>query len=123
MVGDNLGEFVLDKVGIGRLTSDDTEGSCGGIDSASFDVPTGRLGEEEQTRCEDQCPEELDTDRDSVRSSIESVLAGVDDTVGKQNTNSDAELVARDDRTSDLSGSNLTEVEDLRSVLARSNRI
>ena len=108
MVGNDFSELVLNKVRVGRLSSDDTEGSSGGIDSASLDVPTRRLGKEEETRSENQGPEELDTDWDSVRARVESVLAGVDDTVGQEDTDGDAELVARDDGTSDLSRGNLT---------------
>jgi hypothetical protein len=57
-------------------------------------------------------PEELDTDGDSVGSGIGSVLGGVDDTGCEEETDGDAELVAGDDGTSDLSGGDFRHVQD-----------
>ena len=54
MVSDNLGEFLLDVVGVGRLSSDPGESHGSLVDSALLDEPTGRLREEEESNSEDQ---------------------------------------------------------------------
>lgn len=54
VVGDNLGEFLGDVVGVGGLTSDPGEGGSSFVDSALLDEPSRRLGEEEESSSEDQ---------------------------------------------------------------------
>jgi len=54
----------------------------------------------------------LDTDWDSVGTSIHPVLGRIDDTVGDQDTDGDTELVSGYDGTSDLSRGDFGEVED-----------
>jgi hypothetical protein len=54
----------------------------------------------------------LNTHWDSVGTSVHPVLSGVDDTVGNQDTDGDAELVSRYDGTSNLSRGDLGEVKD-----------
>jgi hypothetical protein len=44
VVGDDLGEFLGNVVGVGGLTSNPSESSGSLIDSALLDEPTGRLG-------------------------------------------------------------------------------
>lgn len=86
IVGDNFGEFLLDVLGIGGLTSDSRQGSSGIFDSSLFDKPSWRIGKEEETGTEDQSPSELNGDWDSVRRSVSSVLGSVDDTRSEQKT-------------------------------------
>ena len=57
-------------------------------------------------------PEELDSNGDPVRTSVGPVLGCVNDATGQEETNSDTELVAGYDSSSDLSGSNFGHVEN-----------
>lgn len=57
-------------------------------------------------------PEELNGDWDSVRSRVHAVLRGVHDTSSKEETNGDAELVARYNRTTDFTRCDFTHVEN-----------
>ena len=54
VVGDDLGEFLGDVVGVGGLTTDSSEGGGGFVDSALLDEPSRRLGEEEESSSENQ---------------------------------------------------------------------
>lgn len=54
----------------------------------------------------------MNTDRDSVRSSVGPVLGGVNDTGSEEETDGDTELVSRDDGSSDLSGCDFRHVEN-----------
>ena len=112
VVGDDLGEFLLDVVGVGWLTSHDRQGLGRSFGLTSLDVPSGGLGKEEKTCGEDDGPKELDCDGDSVRSGIVPVLGRVDDAVGEKDTDGDTELVTGHNCSSDLSGSNLGKVKD-----------
>ena len=60
----------------------------------------------------DQSPQELDGDWDTVGASVIPVLCRVGDTTGEQNADSDGELIARYQSTTDLSWSNFGHVED-----------
>ena len=112
MVGDDLSELILNVLGIGRLATDASERIGGLVELALLDVETRRFGEESKTSGEDDGPEELDGDRDTVGASVTAVLGGVDNAVGKQDTDGDAELVSSNDGTTDLLGSNLGHVQD-----------
>jgi hypothetical protein len=112
VVETHLGKLLLNVVGVGGLTSDSGKRFGGVIESALFDVPSRRFGEEGDTTAEDECPEELNSDGDSVRSRVRSVLGGVADTRGEKQSDGDGELVSRDNGTSDLSWGDLTHVED-----------
>lgn len=110
MVGDDLGKLVLDVLRVDRLATDAGQGLCGLVELALLDEETGRLREQGQTPTENESPKELDGDGDSVGASVTAVLGRVDDAVGKQDTNGDAELVPSDDGTTNLAGSNLGHV-------------
>lgn len=94
VVGDDLGELVLDVVGVDGLATDIGERLSGLLELALLDVETGGFGEEEETRGEDDGPQKLDGDGDAVGAGVVAVLCGVDDAVGEQDTDGDAELVA-----------------------------
>jgi hypothetical protein len=80
VVGDDLGELILDVGRVSGLTTNAGERAGGIVDAALLDVPTGRLGEEGETGTEDESPEELDGDGDAVRARVGSVLRAVADT-------------------------------------------
>jgi len=112
VVGDNLGKFLLDVGRLGGLTTNTSEGARSVIETPTLDVPPGRFGEKGDTATEDESPSELDGDGDTVRTGVETVLGGVHDTGGEEETDGNVELVARDDGTTDLAGSNLGHVEN-----------
>ncbi|KFZ08750.1 hypothetical protein V501_05831 [Pseudogymnoascus sp. VKM F-4519 (FW-2642)] len=112
VVGDDLGKFVLDVVGLNWLATNGRESLGGVFEPALLDVETGRLGQEEETGREDDGPQELHGNGDAVGSGVVAVLCGVDDTVGEEDTNGDAELVAGHEGTADLLGGDLRHVQD-----------
>jgi hypothetical protein len=54
----------------------------------------------------------LNGDRDTVRASVVTVLGGLVDAGGEEETDGDSELVAGDDGTTNLLGRNLGHVQD-----------
>lgn len=112
VVGDDLGELVLDVVGVNWLATNGCEGLGGELELALLDEETGRLGQEEETSREDDGPQELHGDGDTVRSGIIAVLGGVDNAVGEEDTDGDAELVTGHEGTADLLGRDLGHVQN-----------
>lgn len=110
VVGNDLSEFILDVFGINGLATNTGKSSGGLVELSLLDKVTGRVREDGKTTSEDNGPQELHGNRDTVRASILALLGSVDDAVGEQNTDGDAELVAGNDSTTDLLGSNLGHV-------------
>lgn len=94
MVGNDFSEFILDVFRVEGLATNTTKRYGGFVELALLDPVTWRLGQKSKTSAEDESPQELDGDGDTVRASIAAVLSRIDDTVGEQDTNGDAELVA-----------------------------
>ncbi|KFZ18290.1 hypothetical protein V502_04170 [Pseudogymnoascus sp. VKM F-4520 (FW-2644)] len=105
-------ELVLDVVGVNWLATNGCEGLGGALELALLDEETGRLGQEEETSREDDGPQELHGDGDTVGSGIIAALGGVDDAVGEEDTDGDAELVTGHEGTADLLGRDLGHVQD-----------
>ncbi|KFZ02513.1 hypothetical protein V500_00150 [Pseudogymnoascus sp. VKM F-4518 (FW-2643)] len=112
VVGDDLGELVLDVVGVNWLATNGCEGLGGALELALLDEETGRLGQEEETSREDDGPQELHGDGDTVGSGIIAALGGVDNAVGEEDTDGDAELVTGHEGTADLLGRDLGHVQN-----------
>lgn len=112
VVGNDLSKLVLDVLRVDGLATDTAESGGSLVELSLLDVETRGLGEESKTGGEDDGPQELDGDRDTVRSSIAAVLGGVDDAVGEQNTDGDAELVTSNNGTTDLLGGDLGHVQN-----------
>ena len=102
VVGNDLSQFVLDVFRVERLTPDVGQGNGGQLELALLDEVAGRFGEEEQTRRQDDGPEELHGDGNAVRPRIIAVLSGVHHAVGEENANGDAKLVPRHERAPDF---------------------
>lgn len=112
VVGNDLSELILDVVGVLLLAADGGESLSGLLELSLLDEETWRLWKEEETDGENDSPKELDADWDSVRSSIVAVLGGVDDAVGEQDTDGNAELVTSDEGTANLPWCNLGHVKN-----------
>lgn len=93
MVGNDLSKFILNVLGVGGLTTDTAESIGSLVELSLLDPETGRLGQKSKTDSEDDSPQELDGNRDTVGTGIAAFLGRVDDAVGEQDTNGDAELV------------------------------
>jgi hypothetical protein len=104
LVGDDLGQLRLNVVGLSGLATDPAEGEGGILETALLHEVSGRVGQEGQTNAQNQGPGELNTDGDPVRPRVRPVLGGVDHARGEQDTDSDAELVARHQGTTDFPG-------------------
>lgn len=111
-VGVDLVQLVLDELGILGLVADTGEDLAGLVLLALADEETGGLGEEQQAGTQDQGPQHLEGDGDAVGAGVGAVLGAVVDAGGQKQTDRDAELVARDNGTADLAGSDLRHVQD-----------
>ena len=112
MVGNNLGEFILHVVGIDRLATESSKDFGCVIELPTLDVPARRLRQEGNTTAEDQSPEHLKANGDTVRSGVPTVLSAVVNASCKEQANGDGELVARDNGTANLAGGALRHVQD-----------
>lgn len=111
-VGVDLVQLVLDELGLLGLVTDTGQDLAGLVLLALADEETGGLGEQEQAGTQDQGPQHLDGDGDAVGARVLAVLGGVVNARGQEQTDGDAELVAGDDGTADLAGSDLGHVQD-----------
>ena len=112
VVGNDLGKLLLDVFRVDGLTSEPGEHGGGVVELATLDKVSRRLGEEEETGAEDDGPRHLDGDRDAVRARVQAVLRAIVDARGEQETDRDAELVARDEGAAHLSRRDLGHVQD-----------
>lgn len=112
LVGDNLGDFRLDVLGALRLATEASNGLDSLLNLALLDEVTRGLGEEEKTATENQGPGELDSDGDAVGTSVAAALGSVDNDRSQHDTDGDAELVTRNESTTDLARGNLRHVEN-----------
>ena len=111
-IGYYLRQLLLNICRILRLTTDATQCTSGSVYSTLLDVPPWRFGQQNQTRAENNRPEELNGDGDTIRSGIITILGRIDDAIGEENTDGDAELVTRYDGASNFTRRDLGEVED-----------
>jgi len=112
VVGNDLSKFILDVLRVKGLATDTAKSVSSLVKLALLDPVTGGLREERKTDGENDGPEELDGDGDTVRASIATVLGGVYNAVGDEDTNGNTELVSSNDGTANLLGSNLGHVQD-----------
>lgn len=122
-IGDDFSQFGLDVFRVGGLATETGEDSTSLnskldiekkrteeipylFDVSVLDVETRGIRQEEHADTEDQTPGKLNSDGNSVRASVGTVFGGVGDAGSQEETDRDAELVARDDGTSDLSWAN-----------------
>lgn len=102
LVGDYLGNLSLDILGVGWLTSKALESLARGFDVSSLDEVSWRVWQEHETASEDDSPSELDSDWDSVGTSVGSVLCSIDHARSEQQTDGNAELISCNQGTTDF---------------------
>ncbi len=107
MVGFDLSKF-LDQ---GRVidVKSSKSGQCLGcsLPSATLDIISRSLGQDQHPNGQDDGPGELYCDRDTVRTGIVTVLGGVVNNGGDEETDSNRKLIAADNSTADPFGSRL----------------
>lgn len=79
MVGNNFGQFGLNVLGIGRLSTEGAERFDGLLDLASLDVVPWRFGKAGNSDSQNQGPKELNPDWDTVCPRVKAILGGVTD--------------------------------------------
>ena len=94
------------------MTSKTCESVGSTIETATLDEVTRRLWEQEETATKDYSPEELDGDWNAVRAGVATILSGVVDARGEEQTNGDAELVARDNGATNLAWCDFAHVQN-----------
>ena len=104
MVGNDLRQFVLDVVRIQWLASHGCQCERGFLELALFDEESRGFRQDEQASGENDGPEELHGDGDAVGAGVVAVLGRVDDAVGHEDPDGDAELVAGYQGSPDLFG-------------------
>lgn len=134
MVGNNLRELILNVLGLdgvstksGEHTSSKTKTRKLAMSTISqsrrlfgsskdllkfplLDEETRALGKAEKADSQNDGPEQLDGDRDTVGRAVGARLRGVGNAGCQHETECHAELVARDNGTTHLAGSNLRHV-------------
>ena len=112
MVGNDFGEFLGDKLRVDWLTTNRCKSLSSLLMLALLDKVTRRLRQEGNATSEDESPQELDSHRDTVGTTVHAVLSSVDDNRSEEDTDGDAELVAGDEGATNLSGADLGHVQD-----------
>jgi len=112
VVGDDLGELVLNVGGLQGLVAKAGKGLGGLIELALAHEEAGGLGEEEQAGSEDDSPEHLQADGNAVRAGVGAVLGAVVDAGREEEAEADAELVSGHDGAADLARGDLRHVQD-----------
>lgn len=112
LVGNDLGKLGLNVVGVTGLATQSSQSAASSLNVTTLDEVARRVGEEEETTTKNDTEEELDTDGDTVRSSVVDVLGTVVDAGSQQETNCDTELVTSDKSTSDLARADLRHVQN-----------
>lgn len=102
LVGDDLSKLNLDELGVTGLTTEAGERVGSLVQTTALDEVTGGVGQEEQASGEEDTEDELDTDGDTVRAGVIVVLGLVNDTGCEQQANGNAELVAGNQSTTNL---------------------
>lgn len=102
LIGNNLSQLGLDKLGVGGLATNAAEGRSSSVDSASLDKVSRRVGKEHKATTKNNSPDELKTDGDTVGGLGLELLGAVDDTGGEEETDGDAELISGNEGTTDL---------------------
>jgi hypothetical protein len=111
MVGLDLGELGDDGGVVHFHTTETSEGLSGFFVAVLLDQEARGFGEDQHADNEDDSPGELDGDGDTVATGVVTVLGGVVDDGGEEETDCDGELVCADDCTTDPFGRGLRLVE------------
>ena len=101
-VGNNFSKFDLDVFGIRGLSTESGESVGGSGEFSSLDEVAWGVGKEHQTDTKDESPSELDSNWNTVLTSVATILCGIDDARSQQDTNGDAELVTCDEGSTDF---------------------
>lgn len=112
VVGNNLSEFLLDVVGSLGLATETGQDLSSLLEVALLYEVTWGLWEEDKSNTEDQGPEHLERNRNAVSTSVQSLLGAVVDARSEKETDGDAELIAGDQSTTNLSGADLRHVQN-----------
>ena len=112
VVGYNFGKFLLDIFAVLGLSANAREGVRSFIKPALLDIVTRRLGQEEQTGGQDDGPEKLNADGNTVGTRVVAVLGSVIDAVGEQDTDGYEELITRHDSPADFAWSDFGHIQD-----------
>jgi len=111
-VGNNFAQFTFNVIRGRGLTTDTAQSDTSFFDLSLLNEVTGRFGKEEKTSTKNDGEQQLQTNWDTVRARVGKVLGSVGDAGSKHKTNGDAELVSRDDSTTDLLGSDFGHVKN-----------
>lgn len=112
MIGNNFRQFLLDELRIQRLSSKPTQHFRGLVDISFLDEISWGFGQEEKTGGQDDSGKHLQGDWDAIRAGVGPILSAIVDARGEQYADSNAELVARDDCSTNLPRGNLGHVQN-----------
>jgi hypothetical protein len=87
-----LVQLILDILRVDRLAAQSAERASGILMAAALDIPTRRLGQQEETGSKDESEEPLDRHGDAVGAGVHAVLGGIVDHSRKKQADGDTEL-------------------------------
>lgn len=112
VVGNNFTQLLLNIIRVLGLIANTGQRGSGLVELALLDKVTRRFGQEKQSTTENKRPEHLDGNWNTIRAGIVSLLSGIVDARSQHETNGDAELIPRNNGTTDLAGGNLGHVQN-----------
>ena len=112
MVGDNFSKLLLDVLRVNRLTTNSRQDTSSFVELTLDDKVSWRLWEEEETSGKDDSRNQLNSNRDSVRSRVHAVLGSVVDGGCNHQAKGNGKLITSHDSTSDFARSDLGHIEN-----------
>ena len=112
VVSNDFSQFVLNVFRFDGLSTNARQSFGGLLKLSLLDEETWGLGEEEQTSCEDNGPQKLDGNWDTVGSTVIAILGGVHNAIGEKDSDGDTELVSSHKCSTDLLGCDFGHVQN-----------
>ena len=112
VVSNDFSQFLLDIFGFARLGSESSQSLGRLVDLAPLDEEARGFWEEHEATTENQGPQHLNSNGNTVRAGVLAILGCVRDTGSKKETDRNAKLIARDDSTTDSLGRDLGHVQN-----------
>lgn len=112
MVGDNFGQFRTDIFRVCRLATDTGEHLSSLLKPALLDEVAGRFGQHKQTTSQNDGPQHLESNWDAIGAGVIAILGSIINACRCHQTDCDAELVSRDNSSTDLARRDLRHVQD-----------
>lgn len=112
VVGNDFSDLLTDVLGIHRLATDTGQNLRRLLKPTLLDEVARRFRQQEQSATQNESPEHLKSNGDAIGAGVSAVLGTVVDAGSGHETDCDAELVSRDDGSTDFARGNLRHVQN-----------